>query len=592
MDFKVQVLSYDKIFFLFYKKNSNIVLVALLYFLLYYAYIQYNEVIYLDSFFKALSRQDTRDINKLLENKVNINPLKESLLVASVYFIFGFNWILWSDTVLVMFVKNIETLQKIQLIKGWLYVLISAGLIYFIVRVRTRILLKTLYAVEENQNKLKIALSNLFESEEKLKNTLYFDSLTNLPSRLGLELVLDTLIKENSKFALLHINFDNFNHINETLGHGAGDEFLVEMSKKIKTIVGNSMVGRFGADEFGVIIKDYESQEKLKELITDSLKNIEKIWTKNNYDYFISFCVGISLYPEDGLNKTLILRNGDLALKKAKNEGKSRIVFYSGEIFKYNLEKIRIKNQLDFAIEKNELILYFQPQYMLKTGEIKGMEVLLRWISPSGFVPPDLFIPIAEESGQIFNIEKWVFENALQQKKKFEDMGFKNFDLSINLSSKTLMSSENFEDLLTLIKSTDLDYKHVVFEITETDIISDLDLAISQLLKLKEFGIKIALDDFGTGFSSLNHLKKLPIDIIKLDKSFIKSIEKNQSDTYIIKSLLLLALDLGHDVVAEGVETKEQYDFLNGYNCKYAQGYFMSKPLPIEEIYKIIKAEN
>jgi len=546
----------------------------------------------LDSFFKALSRQDTRDINKLLENKVNINPLKESLLVASVYFIFGFNWILWSDTVLVMFVKNIETLQKIQLIKGWLYVLISAGLIYFIVRVRTRILLKTLNAVEENQNKLKIALSNLFESEEKLKNTLYFDSLTNLPSRLGLELVLDTLIKENSKFALLHINFDNFNHINETLGHGAGDEFLVEMSKKIKTIVGNSMVGRFGADEFGVIIKDYESQEKLKELITDSLKNIEKIWTKNNYDYFISFCVGISLYPEDGLNKTLILRNGDLALKKAKNEGKSRIVFYSGEIFKYNLEKIRIKNQLDFAIEKNELILYFQPQYMLKTGEIKGMEVLLRWISPSGFVPPDLFIPIAEESGQIFNIEKWVFENALKQKKKFEDMGFKNFDLSINLSSKTLMSSENFEDLLTLIKSTDLDYKHVVFEITETDIISDLDLAISQLLKLKEFGIKIALDDFGTGFSSLNHLKKLPIDIIKLDKSFIKSIEKNQSDTYIIKSLLLLALDLGHDVVAEGVETKEQYDFLNGYNCKYAQGYFMSKPLPIEEIYKLTKAEN
>lgn len=540
----------------------------------------------MDNFLKDLNQLKYRDINELLNKKMKISPVKEALWASIIYFIFGFIWILWSNTILGFFIKDIDTFKKIQIFKGWLYVFMSSMLIYFIVYTRTKALYRTLQVIEENQLRLKETLDSLFESEEKLKNTLYFDSLTKLPSRLGLELVLEKLIGQNKKFALLHINFDNFNHINETLGHGVGDEFLIEMSEKIKALAGNSMIGRFGADEFGIIVDNFESPDNIKSLISDSLKNIEKIWIKNNYEYFISFSVGISLYPEDGLNKTLILRNADLALKKAKKEGKSRIVFYSGEIFKYNLEKVRIKNQLDFAIEKSELILYFQPQYLIKNNEIKGMEALLRWKSPQGFIPPDIFIPIAEESGQIYNIEKWVFKNSLEQKVEFENKGLGYLSLSINLSIKTLMSHENFEDLLSLLKNYNIDYTHLTFEITETDVISDLNLAISKLNRLRELGIKIALDDFGTGYSSLNHLKQLPIDIIKLDKSFTKSIEKNISDTYIIKSILLLALDLGYDVVAEGVETEEQFNFLKNHNCKFAQGYLMSKPIPIDELYK------
>lgn len=540
----------------------------------------------MDNFLKTLNQVKYKDIQELLNKKMKINPTKEAILAFLLYFVFGFNWILWSDTILSFLVKDVETYKKIQIIKGWLYVFLSSILIYFIVYTRTKILYKTLQVVEDNQLKLKETLENLFESEEKLKNTIYFDSLTKLPSRLGIELYVENLINQNKKFALLHINFDNFNHINETLGHGVGDEFLVEMSEKIKSIAPNSMIGRFGADEFGIILDIFEKPDDIKNLINDSIKNIEKIWIKNKYEYFISFSVGISLFPEDGLNKTLILRNADLALKKAKKEGKSKIVFYSGEIFKYNLEKVRIKNQLDFAIEKNELILYFQPQYFIKSNEIKGMEVLLRWNGPQGFVPPDVFIPIAEESGQIYSIEKWVFKNSLDQKLEFENKGLGYLTLSINLSSKTLMSHDNFQDLLNLLKTYNIDFTHLTFEITETDVISDLNLAIAQLNKLKELGVKIALDDFGTGYSSLNHLKQLPIDIIKLDKSFTSSIEKNKSDTSIIKSLLLLAIDLGYDVVAEGVETEEQFAFLKSFNCKFGQGYLMSKPVPIDELYK------
>lgn len=540
----------------------------------------------MDNFLKTLNQVKYKDIQELLNKKMKINPIKEAIVAFLLYFVFGFNWILWSDTILSFLVKDVETYKKIQIIKGWLYVFLSSILIYFIVYTRTKILYKTLQVVEDNQLKLKETLENLFESEEKLKNTIYFDSLTKLPSRLGIELYVESLINQNKKFAVLHINFDNFNHINETLGHGVGDEFLIEMSEKIKNIAPNSMIGRFGADEFGIVLDNFDKPDDIKNLINDSLKNIEKIWIKNNYEYFISFSVGISLFPEDGLNKTLILRNADLALKKAKKEGKSKIVFYSGEIFKYNLEKVRIKNQLDFAIEKNELILYFQPQYFIKSNEIKGMEVLLRWNGPQGFVPPDVFIPIAEESGQIYSIEKWVFKNSLEQKLEFEKKGLGYLSLSINLSSKTLMSHDNFQDLLNLLKSYNIDFTHLTFEITETDIISDLNLAIAQLNKLKELGVKIALDDFGTGYSSLNHLKQLPIDIIKLDKSFTSSIEKNKSDTSIIKSLLLLAIDLGYDVVAEGVETEEQFAFLKTHNCKFGQGYLMSKPIPIDELYK------
>ena len=223
--------------------------------------------------------------------------------------------------------------------------------------------------------------------------------------------------------------------------------------------------------------------------------------------------------------------------------------------------------------------------------EIKGFEVLIRWNNPfSGFISPALFIPIAEETGQIFAIEKWIINNALKQKKILENKGYEHLDLSINLSSKTLMSNLNFHELEDILDENKVDYSHITLEVTETAIISDIEMAISRLLRLKRYGLKIALDDFGTGYSSLTYLKKMPIDTIKLDRSFVKSIEENDADTYIIKSILYLALDLKYNVVAEGIETEEQYRFLEKNNCESGQGFLMSKPVPIEDVYE--KLEN
>lgn len=266
-------------------------------------------------------------------------------------------------------------------------------------------------------------------------------------------------------------------------------------------------------------------------------------------------------------------------------------IFYTGEILESNSEKIKISNQIQHAIEKKEFILYYQPQIYLNTGEIKGFEVLIRWNNPfSGFISPALFIPIAEETGQIFAIEKWIINNALKQKKILENKGYEHLDLSINLSSKTLMSNLNFHELEDILDENKVDYSHITLEVTETAIISDIEMAISRLLRLKRYGLKIALDDFGTGYSSLTYLKKMPIDTIKLDRSFVKSIEENDADTYIIKSILYLALDLKYNVVAEGIETEEQYRFLEKNNCESGQGFLMSKPVPIEDVYE--KLEN
>ena len=301
--------------------------------------------------------------------------------------------------------------------------------------------------------------------------------------------------------------------------------------------------------------------------------------------------MGISVFPKDGSSKIEIFRSADLAMSRAKKEGKGRGIFYTGEILESNSEKIKISNQIQHAIEKKEFILYYQPQIYLNTGEIKGFEVLIRWNNPfSGFISPALFIPIAEETGQIFAIEKWIINNALKQKKILENKGYEHLDLSINLSSKTLMSNLNFHELEDILDENKVDYSHITLEVTETAIISDIEMAISRLLRLKRYGLKIALDDFGTGYSSLTYLKKMPIDTIKLDRSFVKSIEENDADTYIIKSILYLALDLKYNVVAEGIETEEQYRFLEKNNCESGQGFLMSKPVPIEDVYE--KLEN
>ena len=260
-------------------------------------------------------------------------------------------------------------------------------------------------------------------------------------------------------------------------------------------------------------------------------------------------------------------------------------VDYSNNI----LEK-KIVNKLQSAIENEDFTLFYQPQFRLDTGEIVGVEALIRWIHPQeGFISPSEFIPLSEGTGQIYSIERLIMKQALSQKKLWEDRGFNDIELSINLSSKTLASNVDFEKLDKILATFNVDYSKITFEITETAIISNVDLAIKTLNRLKRRGSKIALDDFGTGYSSLVYLKQLPIDIIKLDRSFINSISKDSRDSVIVKHILYMAHDLNYLVVAEGIETQEQLEYLKKHRCESGQGYLLSKPLPIEKVEEMIK---
>ena len=538
-----------------------------------------------------------RSINKnndtySIHNDFKVNPIIEALIIMGIYGLFGVLWIWLSDKILSFLISDIKIYSQVQTLKGWFYVLITSFLIYFLVKTRSTLIKNSMLKVSETHKNLERVYNELLSAEEKLLNTIYFDSLTELSTRIGIEVEMEKFLENNIPFAFVHIDFDNFKYINETLGHSAGDQFLKEMGIRLKELKSDSfIVGRLSGDEFGIILKDVNSIKILKEQIDNINKLLGKKWTIGDYEFFTSASMGISVFPKDGSSKIEIFRSADLAMSRAKKEGKGRGIFYTGEILESNSEKIKISNQIQHAIEKKEFILYYQPQIYLNTGEIKGFEVLIRWNNPfSGFISPALFIPIAEETGQIFAIEKWIINNALKQKKILENKGYEHLDLSINLSSKTLMSNLNFHELEDILDENKVDSPHITLEVTETAIISDIEMAISRLLRLKRYGLKIALDDFGTGYSSLTYLKKMPIDTIKLDRSFVKSIEENDADTYIIKSILYLALDLKYNVVAEGIETEEQYRFLEKNNCESGQGFLMSKPVPIEDVYE--KLEN
>lgn len=516
----------------------------------------------------------------------------ESLIIAIKYGLFSILWILLSDHFIDLLIDQSVIYRQLQRYKDWLYVFLTMILIYRL----TRNSIKWIYN-NFNKNIAPMDMDNTEQRkyEESIKHMASYDSLTGLANRFMFENEIDKRIKkqvEKPRFAIAYMDLDNFKYINDTLGHQVGNEFLKYIGNNIKnSITVPNIVARLGGDEFAILFTEVQSKELLLESIQKIKNNISRIWSIQNQHFFVSMSIGIVIYPDNGKDSTILLKNADIAMYAAKQQGKDRILLYTENIREKNSGKIQMANKLQSGIENQEFRLFYQPQYKLDTGEIIGVEALIRWIHPEeGFISPAEFIPIAEETGQIYSIEQWIFKTALQQKKQWEEEGFHHIELSINLSAKTLISDINFKTLETLIDTFSIDYSKVSIEITETAVISNINLVINRLKKLKKKGLKIALDDFGTGYSSLTYLKELPIDSIKLDRSFIRLIPYENMDTVIVKNILSMAHDLKYQVVAEGIETKEQLEYLKEYYCESGQGFLMSKPLPIEQMNKLIKA--
>ena len=452
---------------------------------------------------------------------------------------------------------------------------------------------------DESEDKflgLGIDITEKNKYEASIKKMAFTDKLTGLPNRIMFENTFGKIIFTNYSrpFSILYIDFDNFKYINDTLGHQVGDSFLLHIGNLFKLNIKNpNYVARISGDEFA-IITDNTSEEKTLEYILAIKDFLGNTWQYYNYNFYISISIGIVSYPQDGEDINTLLKNAEIAMYVAKKQGKNKAIFYKDDLSSSNSWHIDMAHKIHLAMENNEFSLYFQPQFELESNKIIGAETLIRWNHPrDGFISPAYFIPVAEETGQIFNLEQWIFKTALEQKKVWEEAGLDYIGLSINLSAKTLLSDEYFKALENLLSSYYLNYYNLTIEITETSIISNLNLVIKRLNKLKTKGIKIALDDFGTGYSSITYLKKLPIDIIKLEKSFIDLVLSDERDSLIVKSILNLANDLNFSIIAEGIETKEQLKYLVKYKCKNGQGYLLSKPLPVSQVTDLfIKNKN
>ncbi|APU59265.1 EAL domain-containing protein [Clostridium botulinum] len=422
------------------------------------------------------------------------------------------------------------------------------------------------------------------KDKEKILGLAYYDSLTGLSNRKKIIETINKTISNytNEKFAVLFIDLDHFKSINDTLGHDVGDYVLEKVSARFKMLLSpKHKIGRLGGDEF-IIVQNITS-------ISDAEKLACKICTTLNHsikykedDLFIGASIGISIYPEDGKDTSTLMKNADAAMYAAKKNGGYKYEVYSRSMNERALDDLILENRLRRALEKHELLVYFQPIYHLKTSKIIAMESLVRWKFDNKIINPNQFIPLAKNIGEIANIDNWVLNKACSQCNLWQKQNNKPLYVSVNISFKQMKDKNFVDNVLNILKTTKLDPSYLCLEITEDEAMEDVDLSIKTLEALKRHGIKISLDDFGTGYSSLSYVTKLPIDNIKIDKSIIKNIHKDNKSLQIVKSIILMSKSLDINIIVEGVETIEQLEILQELDCDFIQGFYISEPLPIK----------
>ena len=457
------------------------------------------------------------------------------------------------------------------------------------------------YAVVLSHN-----ITELRKSQKKIEALAYYDSLTSLPGR---PLFLDRLYREISiasrngkSVAVFFFDLDEFKKTNDTFGHSAGDKLLASVGNRLKKYLRQSdaiarpggtinldkknnedYLARIGGDEFTFIITDI-SDKKVTTAIAERILNLFKEPFKiKNREIFISTSIGIAFYPDDGNDVEALLKNADTAMYKAKEMGKNTFRYYSPDMNKKAVERLKIETKLRYAIKNREFQLHYQPQYNIDTGQMIGMEALIRWEDKEiGLVSPDDFIPLAEETGMIIEIGEWAIHSACRQGKIWHDRGFQNLSLGVNLSVRQFFDPHLVDKIKSAIETTMFDPAFLELEITETAMMHDTERAILIMDELKGMGLRIALDDFGTGYSSLVHLKLFHVDTLKIDQVFIRNADLKGRDGAIISSMIDMCHKLEIKAVAEGVENMESLRFLKDHNCHLAQGFFFSPPLPVE----------
>ncbi len=442
---------------------------------------------------------------------------------------------------------------------------------------------------------LKEEITERKRMEHVVKDMAFHDHLTGLPNRLlfidRLNQVIVMGARHKSQAAVLFLNLDRFKVVNDTLGHAAGDELIKVVAERLKkSLRDGDTVARLGGDEFTVLLQDLAKVEDIPMVLEKVFNSIRESIPVSGHDVFVTASAGVSLYPHDGNDGIELLRNADIAMHHAKGKGGNAYQMYNPAMAEKAFERLTIGNKLRTALERKEFILYYQPQVDLKTGRIIGSEALIRWQDPEkGLVSPAAFIPLAEETGLIVAIGEWGLYEACGQNKKIQQNGFPDMIISVNISARMFTQEGFVETVARVLKDTGLDPRHLMLEITESLLMTNIAEAAAVMKDLKGIGIEFSIDDFGTGYSSLAYLKSLPISQLKIDRSFVQDIADSNDGRLIVTAIIKLGQSLRLDVIAEGVETHEQLEFLKLNQCDKIQGFLFSKPLPAEAFSSLLK---
>jgi diguanylate cyclase (GGDEF)-like protein len=436
------------------------------------------------------------------------------------------------------------------------------------------------------------------EAEDRANYLAYYDIVTGLPNktlfldRLGLSTA--NANRKGKPSAVINFTLNNFRQVLDTLGHDVESTLLKEAITRLSRLVSEEKtLAYFGNGEFAIIMPSIEHAEEPARFSAQIDKFLKPKFHLAGNDVHITSSFGISLYPEDGMDAQTLLKNADVALSRAREKGNGCFEFFEKSMSIKSTKRLSLESKLHKAIENEEFILYYQPQVDIISSRIKGMEALIRWQNPElGMVSPLDFISVAEDMGLIVPIGEWVLENACRQAKEWFDKGYPELRIGVNLSAIQFQQATLSKDVERILLSTQLNPGNLELEITEGVMMHGEKATLNTLNEFKEMGIKIAVDDFGTGYSSFGYLRQYPLDRLKIDKVFIDNLTSNSNDRAIVEAIISVSRALNLDVIAEGVETKEQLAALRSMNCDEIQGYFFSKPLPSDEFEKLLKDEN
>ncbi|MES2536804.1 MAG: EAL domain-containing protein [Pseudomonadota bacterium] len=468
-----------------------------------------------------------------------------------------------------------------------------AGLLQELVKLRDEA--KKVTELEKLVTQMREVNENLIMAKLEMSHLAHHDFLTNLPNRIQLNDRLAHAItlayRNRKKLAILFLDLDHFKSINDTLGHAVGDKLLQAVGQRLKGCVRTSdTVSRQGGDEFVILVSEIEHIEDASRIAEKIINALTLPYQVDEHTLYITTSIGISVYPADGVEAEMLIKHADAAMYHAKKSGRNQYQFFIEEMNRLAIERQTMEGSLRAALERREFRLHYQPKVNLNSGNITGVEALIRWHHPQrGLVYPEHFISIAEESGLIVPIGEWVLKEACEQAMTWLHDGQVFNRVAVNLSAIEFHHGNFMDKIRAVLNETGLPPRHLELELTESVLMNNADSTISLLKELKTIGVHLAVDDFGTGYSSLSYLKRFPVDVLKIDKSFVKDIAIDPDVAVIVDAVINIGNCLKQRVIAEGIETEQQLMFLQHHHCEEGQGYYFSEPLAVEEFTSLLR---